>query len=138
REREHAMVTKRERRNDGRPRIRPEGKTAAVRSAERRTRLLKDAAPTISVAASTTPPVTPSPPAAAGPTLGEVRLRAAAVSVEKSVVVIERQRLLVFEMRRNGVDTTQAEKLLRTFQDVLLEQRKFLATLENRHRRGLD
>ena len=61
--------------------------------------------------------------------LGEVHVR--------GKPLLERQRQLIFDLRRNGHPTADAEQLLRTFQDSLHELRKMLFTLQNRVRRGL-
>src|SRR3954469_14524930 len=71
-------------------------------------------------------------PAATTPTLVEHVTH----SVDQSEMIVERQRELVFHLRRNGLPSEDAEKLLRTFQETLIEHRKYLALVQNRQRRG--
>jgi len=67
----------------------------------------------------------------------ETLVERVALSVNQSEMIVERQRELVFHMRRNGLPSAEAEKLLRTFQETLIEHRKYLALLQNRQRRGV-
>jgi hypothetical protein len=82
-----------------------------------------------------------APPAAA-PAPAALQLAADLDRTEREVdqteAMIERQRAAVYELRRNGVPTTEAEQTLRKLQKVLFEQRKVLATLQHRRRRGLE
>jgi hypothetical protein len=64
-------------------------------------------------------------------------VEAARRALTESEAIVERQRQLVLGLRRDGVPALAAERTLRTMQDALFEQRKHLALLENRHRRGL-
>jgi len=52
-------------------------------------------------------------------------------------LLVERQRELVFELRRNGIPTEGAEAVLRMSHAALVEHRKYLAMMQNRQRRGL-
>jgi hypothetical protein len=67
----------------------------------------------------------------------ETDLASAERRVRDGEGIVERQRELIFDLRRHGRSSDEAEKLLRTFQDVLMEYRKNLAMLQIRHRRGL-
>jgi hypothetical protein len=67
----------------------------------------------------------------------ESPLQKAARIIAHGEAIIDRQRERVFHLRRHGLPADEAETLLRTFQEVLFEQRKHLAMLQNRQRRGL-
>jgi hypothetical protein len=82
-----------------------------------------------------TPTATPKPAPVAAPK--ETPPQKAARTVQQGEAIIERQRELVFHLRRHGLPTDDAEKVLRTFQETLFEHRKYLALLQNRERRGL-
>ena len=58
-------------------------------------------------------------------------------AVNQAEAMIEHQRDAVYELRRNGVPTTEAEQSLRALQKTLFEHRKVLATLQHRRRREL-
>jgi hypothetical protein len=76
-------------------------------------------------------------PARAASAPAETSLEQAARIVKQGDAIVERQRELVFHLRRNGQPTTDAEKILRSFQQTLFEYRKYLAMLQNLQRRGL-
>jgi hypothetical protein len=68
---------------------------------------------------------------------GETQLEAARRGVRERELLVDQQRELIFQLRRNGVSTLDAESTLRTMHHELFEQRKHLALLENRYRRGV-
>jgi hypothetical protein len=83
------------------------------------------------------------PPAADGKAVAaaialETELEKARRHVERGAEAVERQREVIFDLRRTGRSSEEAERLLRTFQDILLHARKHLARLEIQHRKGLD
>jgi hypothetical protein len=68
--------------------------------------------------------------------VSENELRDAERNVREAEAATERQRLRVFEQRRNGKDTREAEILLRTCQNIVLQHRKYLAMQQIRYRRA--
>jgi hypothetical protein len=82
---------------------------------------------------SVDPPASDSQPGAA---TAETPLEKAARDVMEAEASVARQREMVFERRRNGQPTDDAEKILRGLQEILFEYRKLLATQQHRHRRG--
>jgi hypothetical protein len=91
-------------------------------------------------AAGPLPPVTAAPLPTGDPALdidvtaGE--LEKARRNLRRAEEIVARQTDLVFEIRRHGRPSEQAERLLRTFQDVLRECTKHLMRLQILARKG--
>jgi hypothetical protein len=77
----------------------------------------------------------PAPPEAAEVALQETPLQKAERVTRGGEAIVERQKQLILDLKRNGRSTDEAEKLLHTFQEVLLEYRKNLAMHQFRSRR---
>jgi len=80
------------------------------------------------------PPAPAAAPAEVAPQ--ETPLQKAERVMRSGEAIVERQKQLLLDLRRNGRSTDAAEKLLHTFQEVLLEYRKNLAMQQIRSRRG--
>jgi hypothetical protein len=82
------------------------------------------------------PPAAPPPPKPAAKRTTVELLAEAEARVGDGERIIARQRDLIFDLRRKGLSSEEAEKLLRSFQNLQHEHEKHLVTLRIRARRG--
>ena len=109
---------------------------------QRRKRFAEEDPTATDVLPAAPPPTAESVPSrpAASPTDAEKlaeNIERAAERVRDGLRRIEHQRALIFDLRRRGVSSEEAEKIMRSMQNLQREHEKVLATMQSRLRRHL-